>query len=176
MPPTTMTITAAEGASPIVSTIAVTPTLSMTFVSSLATMNFTIGDITAANGVMSSFAGTGTTYTATFTPTAGFNGDCTIRVRAGAYTTLAGPNLATDIFYYIVNAPVVSGFEFEANLPVRTPATEYRPTNVSGFEFETDEPRTVAPGDYRGVAVRGFMIEGDFPARGGGIQAFYSAS
>ena len=43
-------------------------TLSLTFTSSKPTTNFAVGDITVSGGDISSFAGSGTTYTATFTP------------------------------------------------------------------------------------------------------------
>ena len=43
-------------------------TLSLIFTSSESTNNFLVGDITVNGGALSSFAGSGTTYTATFTP------------------------------------------------------------------------------------------------------------
>jgi hypothetical protein len=174
----TMVITAAEGTSPIVSTIASIPTLSMTFTSDQTTTNFVIGDITVANGVMSSFAGAGATYTATFTPTAGFNGDCTIRVLAGAYTNAgAENNVATDIFYYTVNAPVVQGVEFEGDFPLTVPVAYYKAISFNSLEFEGDFPYTVPVDDYKKVALHGIMFEGDFPAPSAlGLAVLFSSS
>ena len=40
--------------------------ISLTFTSSVTTTNFVEGDITVTNGITSNFAGSGTTYTATF--------------------------------------------------------------------------------------------------------------
>ena len=70
--PPTMTITAKGGTSNnTVSSGATTAdtTLSLTFTSSETTSNFSSGDITVTNGAISNFGGSGTTYTATFTPT-----------------------------------------------------------------------------------------------------------
>lgn len=83
----TMIITAAEGADGFTSGDA---TLSLTFTSSEATVNFASGDISVSNGAISSFAATSSTvYTATFTPTT--DGAATIDV-AGATFTDASTN------------------------------------------------------------------------------------
>ena len=81
----TMTITSAEvsdGASSNDSTLA------MTFTSSASTSNFVVGDITVSGGALSSFSGSGTTYTATFTPSA--QGATTIGVATGVFTDSGG--------------------------------------------------------------------------------------
>ena len=83
----TMTITASEGTDPFTSNDA---TLSLTFTSSEATSNFTVGDITVSNGTLSNFSGSGTSYTATFTPTG--SGACTIDVDANKFTDAPGNN------------------------------------------------------------------------------------
>ena len=65
--------------------------LSMTFTANEATSNFTVGDITVTNGIISNFvAVSSTVYTATFTPTA--TGATTIDVAAGTFTDSAGNN------------------------------------------------------------------------------------
>ena len=72
-------------------------TLSLTFKTSHVTTNFVVGDISVSNGSLSSFAGSGTTYTATFTPTSG--GATTIQVTAGKFTDYSGNNnVASDVF------------------------------------------------------------------------------
>ena len=63
-------------------------TLSMTFTSSESTSDFIITDITVGNGELSSFSGSGTTYTATLTPT--YQGAVTVDVAAGKFTDAAG--------------------------------------------------------------------------------------
>ena len=83
----TMTITAAEVASGETSN---NTTLSLTFTSSKTTTNFVVGDVTVSNGTLSAFSGSGTTYTATFTPTT--EAACTIEVLAGAFTNDTNDN------------------------------------------------------------------------------------
>ena len=64
--------------------------LSLTFISSETTSNFAIGDITVSGGSVSSFSGSGTTYYATFTPSA--SGATTIDVAGSTFTDAAGNN------------------------------------------------------------------------------------
>ena len=58
--------------------------LSLTFTTSASTTDFAVGDISVSNGTLSNFAGSGTTYTATFTPTA--QGATTIDVASNTFT------------------------------------------------------------------------------------------
>ena len=92
--PPTMTITASEVSDGASSNDA---SLSLTFTSSESTTDFAEADITLTNGALSAFAGSGTTYTATFTPSG--DGACTINVAGGSYTDAAGNNnIAADEF------------------------------------------------------------------------------
>ena len=87
----TMTITAAAGGSAVSSGSTTNDaTLALTFTSSEATTNFAIGDITVSGGSLSSFSGSGTTYTATFTPSS--SGATTIDVAADKFTDAASNN------------------------------------------------------------------------------------
>ena len=70
-----MTITAAEGTDGFTSNDSA---LSLTFTSSESTSDFTVEDTIVSNGSISDFTGSGTTYTATFTPDG--DGACTIDV------------------------------------------------------------------------------------------------
>ena len=70
-------------------------TISLTFTTSESTSNFTAGDVTVTNGSISSFAGSGTSYTATFTPTAA--GACTIDVAKDKFTDAASNNNTASI-------------------------------------------------------------------------------
>ena len=97
--PPTMVITASEGALKAGETAVLTFTLSETPVS------FTAAMVTVAGGSLSGFAGSGTVYTATFTPTANFTGSGTVTVAAGRCADAAGnanpaasltPSLAID--------------------------------------------------------------------------------
>ena len=65
-------------------------TLSLTFTFSESISDFVVGDVTTSNGTLSAFAGSGATYTATFTPT-GF-GPCTIYVNGSTFTDAVGNN------------------------------------------------------------------------------------
>ena len=95
----TMAITAVNGSSSAVSDGSTTndATLTVTFTSSAATTNFVVGDVTVSGGSLSSFSGSGTTYTATFTPTA--DGATTIDVAAGAFTDASGYSNAAATQY-----------------------------------------------------------------------------
>ena len=67
------------------------PTIALTFTSTESTTNFQAVDISLTNGSLNtSFAGSGTVYTATFTPTG--QGACTINVAANVFTNAAGRN------------------------------------------------------------------------------------
>jgi hypothetical protein len=85
--PPTMTITASEGVDGFTSRDA---TLSLTFTSSEVATNFTSSDITVSNGSISNFSGSGSAYTATFTPAA--QGACAIDVAANKFTDAADNN------------------------------------------------------------------------------------
>ena len=94
----TMTITAAEVSDGDTSNDA---TLSLTFTSSESTTDFVVGDITVTNGSLGTLSGSGTTYTATFTPTGGAQAGlaCTIDVAADTFTDAAGNgNTVADQF------------------------------------------------------------------------------
>ena len=87
----TMTITASNGMV-IINDGSTTnnSSLLLTFISSETTSNFAIGDITVSGGSVSSFSGSGTTYYATFTPSA--SGATTIDVAGSTFTDAAGNN------------------------------------------------------------------------------------
>ena len=65
-------------------------TSSVTFTFSEAPVGFDFGDITVVGGTLSGFAGSGTSYSAVFTPTPNFNGTASVSVVAGTYTDAAG--------------------------------------------------------------------------------------
>ena len=64
--------------------------ITLTFTTGLSTSNFEENDITVSNGTLSSFVGSGTTYTVIFTPTE--QGVCTIDVAAGTFTDSSNNN------------------------------------------------------------------------------------
>ncbi|WP_211315242.1 beta strand repeat-containing protein, partial [Photobacterium lipolyticum] len=65
-------------------------TASLTFTLSDASPDFAVGDITVVGGSLSGFAGSGTTYTATFTPDSDRTAAATIDVAANTFIDAAG--------------------------------------------------------------------------------------
>jgi Ca2+-binding RTX toxin-like protein len=65
-------------------------TSNVTFTFSEAPVGFDLSDVTVVGGTISGFAGSGTSYSALFTPTLNFNGTASISVAAGSYTDAAG--------------------------------------------------------------------------------------
>ena len=87
----TMVITAAVGGSAVSSGSTTNDaTLILTFTSSESTSNFVVGDVTVSGGSLSSFSGSGATYTATLTPSS--SGAVTIDVAANKFTDAASNN------------------------------------------------------------------------------------
>jgi len=114
----TMAITAVNGSSSAVSDGSTTndATLTVTFTSSASTSNFVVGDVTVSGGALSSFSGSGTTYTATFTPSA--DGATTIDVAAGAFTDASGYSNAAATQYnwtYDSTVPTITGNSLASN-------------------------------------------------------------
>ena len=83
----TITITAAEVSDGGTSSDS---SLSLTFTASQSTTNFAAGDVVVSGGTLSNFSGSGTTYTATFTPSA--EGATTIDVAANTFTNAFSTN------------------------------------------------------------------------------------
>ena len=62
----------------------------LTFALSEASTGFSASDVVVAGGTLSNFAGSGTAYTADFTPAAGSTSSATVNVAASAFTDAAG--------------------------------------------------------------------------------------
>ena len=100
--PTTMTLSIAvntvpaDTTSPTISvssnssSLAEAQTATITFTLSESSSNFAAGDVTATGGALSNFSGSGTTYTALFTPTANSTTSGVVRVASGVFTDAAG--------------------------------------------------------------------------------------
>jgi hypothetical protein len=68
-------------------------TATLTFTLSESATEFVVGDVTVSGGALSAFAGNGTSYTATFTPTANITDIARVSVESGKFTDAAGnPN------------------------------------------------------------------------------------
>ncbi|MFZ9456937.1 MAG: Ig-like domain-containing protein, partial [Ilumatobacteraceae bacterium] len=83
----------------------------LTFTLSETSTSFIDSDITVSGGTFSGFSGSGSSYTATFTPAAGSSGTASISVSAGAFTDSSGNgNTASASFAiaYDTTSPTVS--------------------------------------------------------------------
>jgi len=86
-------------------------TSTLTFTLSEASSNFDVSDISASGGTLSSFAGSGTSYTVVFTPYADFVSMSWISVATGRFTDAAGNSSTTSrtiVIEYDTQAPTVS--------------------------------------------------------------------
>jgi fibronectin type 3 domain-containing protein len=76
-------------------TIIAGQTRTITFTLSEAAANFAIGDVAVTNGTLGSFSGSGTSYSAVFTPTSSFTGATVVSIAAGVFTdAAANPSFA----------------------------------------------------------------------------------
>ena len=125
----TIAITAAEVVDGASSTDS---TLSLTFKTSHVTTNFAVGDVSVSNGSLSNFAGSGTIYTATFTPSSG--GATTIQVVASKFTDYSGNNnVASDVFNWTYLEKFVSTWTLSVADTVSLPLV-----NGGTYNFDVD--------------------------------------
>jgi hypothetical protein len=92
------------------STGTVTTSETINFTLSEASTDFSLADIAVTGGTLSNLQGSGTNYSATFTPTAGTSGTATIGVLSGKFADAAG-NLNKDTF----TNPATGSDVYEAN-------------------------------------------------------------
>ena len=78
----------------------------LTFTLSEAATNFTVDDISVTGGTLSNFAGSGTTYTADFTPSPKSTTPATVNVAANTFTDTAGND--NDAAHLIMAVDTVS--------------------------------------------------------------------
>ena len=105
-PQLTITITATASGSPLANNATTKNTpIVLTFTSSASTGDFAATDISLTNGSLnSSFAGSGTVYTATFTPNGQGPVVCTINVPANKFTADGLNNNASNTFTFTFDA------------------------------------------------------------------------
>ena len=72
------------------SSLSASQTASITFTLSESSSNFAASDVTVSGGTLSNFSGSGTTYTALFTPTANSTTSVVVRVASGVFSDAAG--------------------------------------------------------------------------------------
>ena len=109
-------------------------TIVLAFTSNETTTDFVAGDITVTNGTISNFTGSGTTYTATFTPSG--EGACTIDIAADTFTdALGNNNIASTQFNWTYDT-IAPYLDNPNNIGTTTDTT---PT----FTFNSDEAGTI---------------------------------
>ena len=72
------------------SSLSASQTATITFTLSESSSNFAASDVTVSGGALSNFSGSGTTYTALFTPTANSTTSGVVRVASGVFSDAAG--------------------------------------------------------------------------------------
>ena len=96
------------------STVRIGQTATVSFTLSEASTNFTAASVTTTGGTLSGFTGSGTSYTATFTPAANATTPGNVSVASGRFTDAAGnPNTAASLATTIAIdtlAPTVASF------------------------------------------------------------------
>ena len=95
-----ITITATDGSNSVASgSLTNDATLTITFTANEAVTGFAVGDVGATGGSLSSFSGSGATYTATFTPSSDRN--TFIYIPANTYTDQSSNNnISSNPFYW----------------------------------------------------------------------------
>ena len=137
----------------------------ITFSLSTSATNFTAGDVTVTGGVLSNFAGSGGSYTATFTPTPNFTGTATVTVAAGVYTDGAGtPNVQGSLQLPVDTAPPTLSLTRNGTGKVTTGST-------ATITFTLSEPSTTFTA--ANVTVAGGSISG-FSGSGGSYTAVFT--
>ena len=101
-----ITITATDGSNSVASgSLTNDATLTITFTANEAVTGFAVGDVGVTGGSLSSFSGSGATYTATFTPSSDRN--TFIYIPANTYTDQSSNNnLSSNPFYWTYDGTV----------------------------------------------------------------------
>ena len=145
-------------------------TARLTFTLSESATDFTAADVIVTGGTLSDFTGSGTGYTATFTPTAGFAGTGTVKVLAGTFTDAAGngntqgtlsPSLAID-----TKPPTVAITSSLTTLKAGTTAVVTFKLSESSKDFTADDV-VVAGGTLTNFAGSGATYTATFTPTAG---------
>ena len=104
----------------------------VTFTFSESTSDFAVGDLTAVNGAISGFSGSGTSYSATFTADDNVDGTGSVTVNAASYTDGAGNTGATGTDNVTIDTRNPTVAEVTA---VSTPTSDATPN----YTFSTNE-------------------------------------
>ena len=112
-------------------------TASLTFVLSESSTNFVVDDVTVSGGTLSSFAGSGASYTATFTLTATGTSTASVSVAGGVFTDAAGNNNTASNSLSIAYDTVVPTTTTEA--PATSDDTVSTPTTTTEAPATSDD-------------------------------------
>jgi len=115
----TVTISSSEVSN---SSVSDDKSLSLTFTLNEASSNFTIDDISVIGGTISNFSGSGTSYTASFTPSG--NGQKQIKIESGKFTDAVGNNNAECMFNWLYLASPFEDKESKSVLKEQAGSTE----------------------------------------------------
>ena len=129
-------------------TLRVGQTASLTFVLSESATNFVVGDVSVSGGSLSGFAGSGASYTATFTPTASSSGTASVSVAVSTFTDAAGnSNTASNSLSiaYDTNSTPPTEAPAPATSTTTLPPVVIVPVTVPATAPTTTVPSLVVP-------------------------------
>ena len=115
-------------------------TASLTFTLSESSSNFTAEDIAISGGSLSDFSGSGSSYSAIFTPDIDFNADGLISVNSSAFSDLAG-NTNTD-GADSDNSLTLSIDTLAPSIALSSDITSLSTGDVANLSFSLSEPST----------------------------------
>ena len=126
--------------------------LSLTFTISETTESFVEGDITLTGGTLSNFAGSGTSYSATFTPSG--NGNKQIKIAAGVFTDAVGNTNLEALFDWLYLADPFTNPETVAMVKDQVILAEQtlqrtRDTVIQRLNYI----RSADPSSYQGISL-----------------------
>jgi hypothetical protein len=128
-------------------------TATLTFTLSEPSSTFTAADVVVSGGTLSDFKGSGTTYTAIFTPPANTTGSGTVSIAAGSFTDAAGnPSLAGALTPAMVIDTVVP------TIAIATSQTTLKAGETATIFFVLSKPSTTFTVDD--VVVGGGVLSG----------------
>ena len=122
-------------------------TASLTFTLSESSTNFVVGDVTVSSGTLSAFAGSGASYTATWTPPATGSGTASVSVAANKFTDAAGNQNTASTTLSIVwdtNPATTTTAAPALEIVVQVPTTTVAPPSTQ-FSGVTTVPSVVVP-------------------------------
>jgi hypothetical protein len=136
-------------------------TATITFDLSEPSANFVAGDVTVAGGTLSRFAGSGASYSATFTPTANSIADGDLSVAAARFTDAAGNNNAIGSLGALISIDTVA-----PGITITSDKTNLKIGETAVITFTLSEPSdTFTASD---VATTGGTLSGFAPSDNSG--------